>query len=257
MGSGAQSKLSEASAAEVASAYGELPSEAQKSLQEALKLLKAKTSGTLTCRSKLSGEVMATLDSSQTWTYKEMAAALREKLPETKTQVIKFFIGEEAIDEYRALSDMGFANGSGEVQCAISQFDFGTKMTLEEAQPILEDITEKLNGLSKAMIMEIKALKSPPHGIILVGEAVACLLQAPRASWHDLLKMFGAKDFMEQLVTFNKDEVPMESLVELQWYLNHPLLDIDRLNRVSAGAVCMMHWARGMSMYAMLKNRVS
>eukprot|EP00913_Durusdinium_trenchii_P032894 g30793.t1 len=169
----------EASAAEVASAYGELPSEAQKSLQEALKLLKAKTSGTLTCRSKLSGEVMATLDSSQTWTYKEMAAALREKLPETKTQVIK------------ALSDMGFANGSGEVQCAISQFDFGTKMTLEEAQPILEDITEKLNGLSKAMIMEIKALKSPPHGIIL--------------------------DFMEQLVTFNKDEVPMESLVELQW----------------------------------------
>ena len=31
---------------------------------------------------------MATLDSSQTWTYKEMAAALREKLPETKTQAV-------------------------------------------------------------------------------------------------------------------------------------------------------------------------
>ena len=55
-------------------------------------------------------------------------------------------------------------------------------------------------GQSKAMIMEIKALKSPPHGIILVGEAVACLLQAPRASWHDARQQGWWRRFLGRLM---------------------------------------------------------
>ncbi|CAE7411842.1 DNAH6 [Symbiodinium natans] len=253
MGSGAQSKLSEASEEELAGVFKDLPAETQKSVEDAFKAAKAEAAPGLACRSA-SGEVTL-LPCTQTWTYKEMAAALREKHPELKTQVIKFLVAKEPMDEYKTVGDLGLEN---EVEYTASEFSYGEKISMEEAVPLIEESCKGMDAVDKNGIAELKALKNPPDVIKLVGEAVACLLQAPHKTWEDVKKMMHNTDsFLQQVVTYSKDEVPLEALVELQWYLNHPSLELEKIKRASACGTGLMEWVKGIAAYAMIKKRLS
>ncbi|CAE7562034.1 dhc1 [Symbiodinium sp. CCMP2456] len=258
MGSGAQSKLADASAADLAGAYGELPSEAKTKLQEALQLLQAPC---LACRSA-SGEIVK-LPVTKDSTYKDLAAALREKLPETKTQVIQFFVSTDtSMDEYKTLGDQGFDDAglaSAEFSYTASELSYGEKISQEEATPLLDEATNSVASLPvhAAEIKELINLKTPPQCIRLAMEGVACLLEKPRKSWEDLTKMLDEEDFMTSMQSFLTKEVPLEALVELQWYMKHPDLQKDELERVSRCAASLQSMVNIACSMTLIKKRAA
>ena len=219
MGSGALQKVSEASEAEITGAYAELSPEAQQSLRAALELCHAapaaeKALPALACRAILSGEVIELPGASKDWDYVDMAMALRNHLG-VKDKVIKFFVSETPIDEYQTLSEQGL-DLTCEVQYSLAELNVGDPVTLEEAMPLLRAAAEALNTLNKRDIAEVKALVRPPKTVVTVLGAVACLLQEPNRSWTGMKKMM-ANNFLQNLLSFDKDNVPLEVLVELQW----------------------------------------
>ncbi|CAE7503437.1 unnamed protein product [Symbiodinium necroappetens] len=253
MGSGAQSKLADASAADLAGAYGELPNEAKIKLQEAMQLLQGHPeilgdkgmppcadAPCLACRSTASGEIVK-LPVTKDSTYKDLAAALREKLPEAKTKVIQFFVSTDtSMDEYKTLGDQGFDDAglaNAEFSYTASELS-GEKISQEEAQaPWLPFVSSWPPEIKD--IKELTAFKNPPQCIRLAMEGVACLLEKPRKSWEDLTKMLYEEDFVGSMQSFLTKEVPLEALVELQWYLKHPDLQKDQLEKVSRCATIL------------------
>ncbi|CAE7807858.1 DNAH6 [Symbiodinium sp. CCMP2592] len=188
----------------------------------------------LACRSTASGEIVK-LPVTKDCAYKDLAAALREKLPETKTQVIQFFVSKDtSMDEYKTLGDQGFDDAglaNAEFSYTASEFSYG-EISQEEAMPLFDEATNSVAS-SPVDIKELIALKTPPGCIRLAMEGVACLLGKPRKSWEDLTKMLDEEDFMKSMQSFLTKEVPLEALVELQWYLKHPELQKERLQKVS------------------------
>lgn len=232
-----QSPELDASAADLAGAYGELPNEAKIKLQEAMQLLQAPC---LACRSTASGEIVK-LPVTKDSTYKDLAAALREKQPEAKTKVIQFFVSTDtSMDEYKTLGDQGFDDAglaNAEFSYTASELS-GEKISQEEAQaPWLPFVSSWPPEIKD--IKELTAFKNPPQCIRLAMEGVACLLEKPRKSWEDLTKMLDEEDFVGSMQSFLTKEVPLEALVELQWYLKHPDLQKDQLEKVSRCATVL------------------
>ncbi|CAL1168512.1 unnamed protein product [Cladocopium goreaui] len=253
MGSGALGKLSEASGEEVSAVYKDLSPEAQANLKEALAALH-KGNG-LSLRSMISGSVTASLAASADTTYMDLVNALNAQVPETKNQVVKLFIPTEPMDPYKTLGEQG-VDVKGEVQYTVAEFSVGTKLTQDEAAAIVESIIHGIDGLSKADVDEVKALKNPPKAVKTVVAAVAVLLQKPRGSWDDLRKMLTDQEFLPSLLSFEKDNVSTETLNELQWYLAHPDFQQERVKRVSAACVCLRDWVDCMHTFATTFQRL-
>ena len=63
------------------------------------------------------------------------------------------------------------------------------RISKEEAAQLFDLAQERLNGLTKMDIAELKALKVCPAPIELALEVVAVLLQKPHSGWEDAKKM--------------------------------------------------------------------
>lgn len=64
-------------------------------------------------------------------------------------------------------------------------------------------------------------------------------LQEAMQLLQDLTKMLDEEDFVGSMQSFLTKEVPLEALVELQWYLKHPDLQKDQLEKVSRCATVL------------------
>ncbi|CAK8990226.1 Dynein axonemal heavy chain 6 (Axonemal beta dynein heavy chain 6) (Ciliary dynein heavy chain 6) [Durusdinium trenchii] len=262
--SGRLLQVADASQAEITSTYAELSPESRQTLQEALKQLPAATStatstSCLACRSLLSGEVTARLPgASEKWSYMDLATALRTELPEARAQVIQFFTSQEPLkhlDEYKTLEAQDF-DLKGDMFYSLANLSVGEPMGLGEAQPLLLEARARLDRLDKRGISEMRALVRPPQAVVIVAQATACLLQKPRSTWADVKKTLIAKELLHNLFSFDKDHVPLEALVELQWYLNHPYFERDEVRRASLAADGLREWVMGINAYSLARERV-
>ncbi|KXZ43278.1 hypothetical protein GPECTOR_96g744 [Gonium pectorale] len=133
---------------------------------------------------------------------------------------------------------------------------------LEQAMPAYNAAIKALNTLTKNDISEMKGMKSPPMPIRLVMQAV-CLLKGLQATkmkdtntgkfvmdwWETSKRMLSDMGFLDSLVSFDKDNIPVEVIQALQPLLSHPDFQPSKIKKVSQAAFGLCSWVRAMDTY--------
>ena len=72
--------------------------------------------------------------------------------------------------------------------------------------PAYHSALKALDKLDKKSIGELKTFVQPPRMVGVVMEAV-CLLLGKKKEWSDAKKLLGTLDFLDQLKTYDKDNM--------------------------------------------------
>ncbi|XP_048509500.1 dynein axonemal heavy chain 3 isoform X1 [Athalia rosae] len=134
---------------------------------------------------------------------------------------------------------------------------------LAEATPALEAALGALNILKPADIVIVKSMKSPPAGVRLVLEAVCVLkgvkpvsVQDPTTGatvddyWAASIKMLGDMKFLENLKTFDKDNIPPANMKKIRdKYMNDRAFVPEAIKKSSTACEGLCRWVRAMEVY--------
>ncbi|KAG1667277.1 hypothetical protein FOA52_012566 [Chlamydomonas sp. UWO 241] len=182
---------------------------------------------------------------------KEVAETLTVVARETVEATAKkeVVLGEEAIANEKA--------------AAAKEIKDECEGELAVAMPLLEAALNALNTLSKNDITEVKSMKSPPTAVKLVMEAV-CILLSVKASrindpnkpgskindfWGPSQALLGQANFMEQLQTFDKDNIPAATVALIKPYVDKPEFEPELVKKASKAAYGLCCWVRAMEAY--------
>ncbi|CAM9395971.1 unnamed protein product [Phaeothamnion confervicola] len=134
---------------------------------------------------------------------------------------------------------------------------------LDEALPALDAAVACLNALKKSDIDEVKSLKTPPKGVKLTME-VCCMLfdvkpiKAKDAEgkkvddyWDAAKKslLVDAKQFIDSLFTFDKDNIPDRVIKRVEPYTQNPEFTPDAIEKASKACTAICMWALAMYKY--------
>ena len=113
---------------------------------------------------------------------------------------------------------------------------------LAKAEPALKAASEALNTLNKANLTELKSFGKPPPAVVNVTAAVMVLM-APASkipkdrSWNQAKVMMGKVDqFLDSLITFDKENIQDANLKAFDPYLNDKDMDPDFIRNKSFAA---------------------
>ncbi|XP_052130864.1 dynein axonemal heavy chain 3 [Frankliniella occidentalis] len=135
---------------------------------------------------------------------------------------------------------------------------------LAEAIPALESAIQALNTLKPADITVVKSLKTPPHGVRLVMEAV-CVMKGIKSErrpdpsgsgrmiedyWGPSQKILGDMKFLDSLKTYDKDNIPPSIMKRIrERYINDRDFDPAHIKNISAACEGLCRWVRAMEVY--------
>ncbi|XP_055373574.1 dynein axonemal heavy chain 3 [Condylostylus longicornis] len=133
---------------------------------------------------------------------------------------------------------------------------------LAEAIPALESALDALNTLKPADIVVVKSMKNPPYAVKLVLEAV-CVIKGikpdrkPDATgrmgedyWTPSQKMLGDMKFLENLKTFDKDNIPQANIKKIrEKYIPDRDFIPDKIKSASTACEGLCRWVRAMDVY--------
>ena len=133
---------------------------------------------------------------------------------------------------------------------------------LAEAMPILEKALKALNTLSKNDITEVKAMKSPPAGVLLTMEAVCHMMGVkPNKSrddrgkvqwdyWEPAKKeLLGDTKFLQRLIDYDKDNIEEKIVNKVKPFVAKPEFMPDVVKKASVAAHGLCCWVRAMVSY--------
>ncbi|XP_059164025.1 dynein axonemal heavy chain 7-like isoform X1 [Physella acuta] len=135
---------------------------------------------------------------------------------------------------------------------------------LAEALPALNAALAALDTLTQQDITIVKSMKSPPYGVRLVMESI-CVLRGvkpdripdPSGSgkkiedyWGPSKKLLGDMKFLENLHTFDKDNIPVAYMKTIRAkYIPNPDFDPDKIKVASTACEGLCKWVRAMDTY--------
>jgi dynein heavy chain len=136
---------------------------------------------------------------------------------------------------------------------------------LAEAIPALEEAVKCLNDLKKSDIDEVKSLKTPPGGVVLVLQ-VCCLMfnvkpikkndpNKPGSKFDDYFDagksalLSDSKLFIEKLINFDKDNIPDKTIKNIAPFMDDPNFTPAAIERASKACTAICMWARAMYKY--------
>ncbi|KAK5646414.1 hypothetical protein RI129_004878 [Pyrocoelia pectoralis] len=178
---------------------------------------------------------------------------------ETMTKVVAES-SEAAEVEKVVMADEAVANEQAKAAQAIKD---ECDADLAEAMPILESALAALNTLTPADITIVKTMKNPPKGVKIVMEAV-CIVKGikpdkvPAPSgigtvedyWGPSKKVLGDMKFLENLILFDKDNIPPEYMKKLaNTILTDENFDPDKVKSASTAAEGLCKWVIAISKY--------
>ncbi|KAJ8926978.1 hypothetical protein NQ314_020603 [Rhamnusium bicolor] len=167
---------------------------------------------------------------------------------------------EAAVVEKTVMEDEELANEQAKAAQAIKD---DCDADLAEAMPILNAALAALNTLTPADITIVKTMKNPPKGVKLVMEAV-CIVKdikpdkVPAPSgigtvedyWGPSKKVLGDMKFLENLINFDKDNIPPRVMDKLKHQiLNDENFDPDKVKTASTAAEGLCKWVIAISKY--------
>lgn len=180
----------------------------------------------------------------------ELMAVIEKKLP--GVEAMKKTVSEEAaIVQVQA------------DECAAMKAE--CENDLAEAIPLLEDAMKALDTLKPSDITEVKAMKTPPSGVVLVMSAV-CQMMGVKSErikdpndptkkiedyWGPAKKfLLGDPKFLQRLKDYDKDNISEKVIAILrEKYVNNPDFEPAKIKQASVAAFGLCKWVRAMESY--------
>ncbi|KAK2581766.1 hypothetical protein KPH14_002245 [Odynerus spinipes] len=141
---------------------------------------------------------------------------------------------------------------------------------LSEAKPMLDAAEESLRALNKSDITEVKAMKRPPVGVLLVIEAM-CIVNDVKPNklpgklpgekildyWTPGSQMLAdAGHFLNMMVNFNRENITEEVINKLKPYINNPDFQPVKVIQVSKACHSLCLWLHAMYNYYFVNLKV-
>lgn len=127
---------------------------------------------------------------------------------------------------------------------------------LAKAEPALEAAEAALNTLNKNNLTELKSFGSPPEICVTVVAAVMCLMakgKVPKEKnrgWKEgKLIMSNVGQFLDDLINYDKENIPKENLKETKKYLLDPNFNGDFVAGKSNAAAGLCNWVVNIVMF--------
>jgi dynein heavy chain len=127
---------------------------------------------------------------------------------------------------------------------------------LAKAEPALEAAEAALNTLNKTNLTELKSFGSPPEICVTVVAAVMCLMakgKVPKEknrTWKEGKMIMGnVGQFLDDLVNYDKENIPAENLKETKKYLVNPDFNGDFVAGKSNAAAGLCNWVVNIVMF--------
>lgn len=121
---------------------------------------------------------------------------------------------------------------------------------LAKAMPIYKSALSALDTLNKNDITEMKAYANPAEEIVLVVSGV-CLLLGKKENWDEGKKLMNnPNDFINNLKTYDKDNIKESLLKKLKKYTKDPRFDPPSIAKKSKAAESLCLWARAIDNYS-------
>ena len=135
---------------------------------------------------------------------------------------------------------------------------------LDEALPALDAAMKALKSLSKADIVEVKAMKTPPGGVIITSEALCHMFEVPcqwdknpsgmgpkiANFWEPAKKiLFGDTNLIKKMIDFDKDNIKPEVIVKVKPFMEDPAFEPEAVKKGSVAAAGICKWIRAMVIY--------
>lgn len=140
---------------------------------------------------------------------------------------------------------------------------------LAQAMPILEAAIAALNTLTKNDLVEVKAMKSPPAGVLVVMEAVCVMMNIPPTRSPDSTgkmvkdywdpakkKLLSDPKLLTTLSSYDKDNIPRDIIKKIATYIDNPLFDPASVKKASKAAFGLCSWVRAMYQYDEVANAI-
>lgn len=206
---------------------------------------------------------------------KDMVATMQQELVELQPVLAKTQVEVEEmmvqITKDRAEADVTKLEVQKEEESAsikanaTKEIADSAQRDLDEALPALAAAVACLNKLKKADIDEVKALKTPPSGVKLTMEVVCILFgQKPTMKpdpekpgkkitdyWETAKTavLANANKFMENLMEFDKDNIPDSIITKVEPYIQDPNFTPVQIEKSSKACTAICMWARAMHTY--------
>merc|ERR1719262_1516546 len=136
--------------------------------------------------------------------------------------------------------------------------------------PALEAALDALSKLSKGDIGEVKAMKTPPAGVLLVAQAMCYMFQvkpikvaAPDGKgkvddfWEPCKKeLLGDSRLLNNMVDYDKDNMGDDIISKVTPLYNDPSFEPDVIKKASIAAMGICKWVRAMVIYDKVAKEV-
>ncbi|CAJ1374899.1 unnamed protein product [Effrenium voratum] len=166
-----------------------------------------------------------------------------------KAEVIKEKVASEEVvvrkqaDEVKAIADD-------------AQKDLDIAMpALESALDTMSGALKSLDALDKKDIQEIKSFAKPPPLVMMTMEAVNVLLQE-KPDWDTAKKVLNRPTFLQDLKSYDKDNIPEKVLKQLSKYVTKPEYTVEAVGNQSKAAKSLCMWTYAMDTYSKVAKEV-
>ncbi|KAK3733203.1 hypothetical protein QZH41_019685, partial [Actinostola sp. cb2023] len=170
---------------------------------------------------------------------------LKQKNEDADKLIAKVGVETEKVSKEKAFAD-GEEKKVQVIAKDVSEKQKSCESDLEKAEPALIAAQEALNTLNKNNLTELKSFGSPPGAVVNVTSAVMMLL-APSSkipkdrSWKNAKIMMAKVDqFLDQLITYDKQNIHENNLKAVQPYLDDPEMNPEFIanKSLAAGGLC-------------------
>jgi dynein heavy chain len=141
---------------------------------------------------------------------------------------------------------------------------------LDEAIPALNAAVAALSSLSKSDLVEVKAMKTPPNGVLLVAEALCIMFNVKPAKvkapdgrgkvddfWEPSKKqLFGDSNLLTRLMDYDKDNIPPEVMKKVSPFESYPDFMPEIVKKASVAACGICKWVHAMIVYDRVAKNV-
>ncbi|CAL6051371.1 Dynein_heavy chain [Hexamita inflata] len=120
---------------------------------------------------------------------------------------------------------------------------------LEIAKPAYQKAAKALESFDKNAVLELRSFKSPPVAVKFTMEAV-CVLFNTKPDWDSALKLISESNFVQQVQSFDKDNIDQKILINLRKYTQKPDFSVEKVLKASQAASILCGWAKAIDKYA-------
>ncbi|CAH0663656.1 unnamed protein product [Spodoptera exigua] len=185
---------------------------------------------------------------------------LMEKAAEETRHVIEQIATDTAIAEEareRVEKETVMAEKLAATNAAMAE---DAQRDLEEAMPALRAAEKALQELNRNDIVEVKAMKKPPAGVVLVIESLCVVfdikpIKEPGASFGEKvlnywkpgsLMLSDPTAFLDSLLKFDKDSITEDMIKKLKRFVANPNYDPAKILKVSKACQSLCMWVHAM-----------